>query len=113
MKSLLYPESSTLVIFRKYPKREGGEIIALFPYVPGTNDPYTCSSYMHVGQHGSADDRGVVISTKLATEAEYASLKVELESEPYNYSLRVGKRVPSDSIHVRRMELALQKAGAR
>lgn len=40
----------TKVIFRKFPD---GEVIALFPELPGTNSMLDCLNYMHVGQHGS------------------------------------------------------------
>jgi len=70
----------TKVIFRKYPD---GDILALFPEERGTNDPYTCSCYAHVGQHGSADPQHVIRSTKAAKPAEYAALKGERERIGY------------------------------
>jgi len=78
----------TKVVFRKF---DNGEIIALFPEIPGTNDVLTMSSYMHVGQHGSAH-LSVVSNTKLATEEEYSSLKNELENI-VGYNLRVSQRI--------------------
>ena len=48
------------------------------------------NSYMHVGQHGGADYKGVVQSTKLATESEYSDLKAELES--IGYDLKIVKK---------------------
>jgi hypothetical protein len=74
-------EETTDVVFKKFPVRDGGDIIALFPGVAGTNDPYTCSSYMHIGQHGSATVDLARLSR--ATEAEYASLARELRSLGY------------------------------
>ena len=41
----------TATIFRTF---KTGEVVALFPEIPGTNDPWTCLSYQHVGQHSSA-----------------------------------------------------------
>jgi hypothetical protein len=80
------PES--VVIFRKF---TSGEIIALFPQYSGsTQNRYNIMSYMHVGQH-SAADIGIVRNTKLASPAEYAPLKRELESLGYN--LIVKKRI--------------------
>ena len=38
------------VIFRKFPT---GEVIALFPELPGTNSARTCLNYMSIGQHGT------------------------------------------------------------
>jgi predicted nucleotidyltransferase len=61
-----------------------GEVIAIFPEVPGTNDPYTCGSYMHNGQHSSCDLNYVIRRSKLAKPEEYADLKNELEYIGYN-----------------------------
>lgn len=74
----------TPVIFRKWPKREGGDIIALFPTLVGTMDPYTCESYEHIGQHGSADPQGVMRRTEPTKPAEYADLMEELKSIGYD-----------------------------
>ena len=52
----------TAVIFRKYPNIRGGEVIALFPEIPGDYSGYTCSSYVHVGQ--LAYSSGMVVSTR-------------------------------------------------
>lgn len=87
------PEPITPVIFRVWPKSEGGGVIALFPTHPGTNESYTCSSYEHVGQHGSADCHGLIRRTRLAKPQEYASLKRELEGAPYHYRFKVYARV--------------------
>jgi len=64
----------TKIIFRKF---KNGEIIALFPEVPGTNNIRTCMNYMHVGQHGSGECS--VIGTKPTKPEDYASLQKELE----------------------------------
>jgi len=77
----------TKVIFRRF---TNGNIIALFPEELGTNNPATCSSYMHVGQHGACDPF-IVYNTALATPGEYAELKEELES--IGYDLDIIKRV--------------------
>lgn len=68
------------VIFRRF--NQGGEVIALFPALPGTNDPRTCLSYMHVGQHGACAVSLASVA-RLATETEAAPLKRELESLGY------------------------------
>jgi hypothetical protein len=81
-------EDPTLVVFRKWRDHYGG-IIALFPE---DVDGGFCSSYEHVGQHGDASYSGVIRQTTPATPEEYADLKRELESAPYNYDLRVVKR---------------------
>lgn len=75
------------VIFRKFPD---GDVIALFPGLPGTANANTCSSYMHVGQHGAADT-GLVRDTKPAARAEYAPLLKELRAIGYD-NLRIAKR---------------------
>ena len=72
----------TLTIFRKFKE---GEIIALFPEM---REPHgLCMSYMHLGQHGSAD-YGIIRITKPATPEEYSDLKTELESIGYNLKIR-------------------------
>lgn len=75
-----------------WPKKDGGDVIALFPTLPGsTANRYLVESYQHVGQHGSAD-MGIVHTTRLATPTQYASLKRELESAPFHYRLKVYTR---------------------
>lgn len=82
----------TPVLFRVWRGNEGG-VVALFPAELGViGDHGSCSSYMHVGQHGNASLHGVIQATRSATEAEYADLKRELESPPYGYELRVYMR---------------------
>ena len=85
------------VIFRKF---SDGEVIALFPTLPGTNDPATCQSYLHVGQHGAADV-GITGCTKLATESEYAALLLELVAIGYD-DLRIVRRFPANAWDLRR-----------
>lgn len=64
---------TTKVIFRQWPN---GDVIALFPEVPATRDGYTCQSYEHVGQHGSANLAAVIKATKPAVD--YADIAAEL-----------------------------------
>jgi hypothetical protein len=91
----------TVVIFRKWPAREGGGIIALFPYESASVvNPYVCQSYEHVGQHGAADCQGVISRTRPASPDEYAALMRELESAPYHYVFDVRKRTPRDATSV-------------
>lgn len=71
---------TTPVIFRKF---KDGSIIALFPTLPGTRDPYTCDSYMHIGQHGSASP-DIISITSPADITEYSDLLSELKSLGYN-----------------------------
>lgn len=88
--------STTKVIFRKYPD---GELVALFPELPATPDPSFCLSYSRIGQHSTATP-DLVRTTKRATESEAASLKTELER--IGYTLRVLKRFPADSYQIRK-----------
>jgi hypothetical protein len=88
-------------MFRKFPRLEGGEIIALFPDSPGTSE-YDMSSYMRVGQHGTAS-LDLVYATKPANPSEYADLKKELERA--GYRLKVVQKTPSDSMDRRRAEM--------
>ena len=90
---------STPVIFRKF--RDNGEIIAIFPTLPGTNCPNTCMSYMHVGQHGSMDVSIASIAI-LVKPSEYIHLKRELQG--LGYKLRV---ITSMCSHHRNERLAL------
>jgi hypothetical protein len=77
------------VIFRKY---RDGNVIALFPGLGGDMDGATCSSYMRIGQHGAAHLSHVMRTTLPAEEKEYAALKRELESKPFEYKFNVIKR---------------------
>lgn len=71
----------THVVFRKW--KDDGAIIALFPYIVDTQDPWSCLSYMHTGQHGGACTRHITTVTTLAKPSEYASLLKELKNVGY------------------------------
>lgn len=75
-------QKKTKVIFRKFPD---GEIIALFPELPGTNDITTCLNYMHVGQHGSG--KATCEGTKPASLIQRHILQEELEMIGYNLTI--------------------------
>ncbi len=96
---------TTPVIFRKWPESEGGDVIAIFPTELGTNDPYTSSSYEHVGQHGSADPVGLIQRTKPAKSSEYTDLLSELEGIGYD-DLKVVQKLSPDYLRIRRKKLA-------
>lgn len=100
----------TKVVFRKF--KDGGDIVAVFPRDLGTNSPYTCGSYMHVGQHGSADPNGVVSITKLATPAEYAPLARELKGLGYNLDIRT-KITYDDLLERQRLLKDMDKRAAK
>lgn len=96
----------TIVIFRIFNKANGGDVIALFPCEPGdTVNPGMCQSFMHDGQHGPATIALIEGPTRPATPEEYADLKRELESTPYEYVLDVRKRTPHDAADQRRAKL--------
>lgn len=102
----------TDVIFRKWPKSKGGDVLALFPGDPGTDNQHTCSSFQHIGQHGSADPRLCILRTQPARPDEYAALKRELESAPYNYRLSVIQRHTPKHLAARRAQLARYNGAA-
>jgi hypothetical protein len=81
----------TKVIFRKF--RGLGDVIAIFPELPGTNDNFTCMSYQHIGQHGACTPDTIISITTPVDERypEYRDLKKELES--LGYDLQVCKRL--------------------
>jgi hypothetical protein len=78
----------TIVIFRKWRKKNGGDVIALFPEIYADTTGYFCTSYEHVGQHGDADYSHVINHTTPATPAEYAELESELTSIGYNLQIQ-------------------------
>lgn len=85
---------TTRVVFRRY---SDGQIIALFPDVPWSGRLGEVASYMHIGQHGAADYRHVVATTKPATEKESAGLLNELRQVGYN-NIRVIKRIKIEKL---------------
>lgn len=89
------------VIFRKF--KDEGDIIAIFPTLPGTNDPSTCLSYQHIGQHGSC--MGTLTSvTTLAKPSEYQSLLKELRSIGYR-DLIIKKKSTHRDYLIRKAEI--------
>lgn len=84
----------TKVIFRKF--KDDGEIIAIFPEIPGDNSVFTCQSYQHVGQHGQANELLFEDDefTLLAKPKEYQDLLDELKSIGYN--LKVVEKYTDD-----------------
>jgi hypothetical protein len=92
----------TKVQFRVF--RDDNSVIAIFPEIPGdANDPYTCQSYMHVGQHGPLQAPNPL--TRPASPEEYESLKRELESAPFNYRLQVVQKISQKMHRLRREKL--------
>ena len=89
---------TTKVIF----KRLQDDVIALFPALPGTRDPYsTCMSYMHTGRHGHAST--AIFALPAAQPAEYSELQKELES--IGYTLRIAHRATRRDLIARKNAL--------
>lgn len=76
----------TIVIFRKFAPRHGGEVIALFPEIAADMSG-NMQSYMHTGQHGAASpDLGRTL--RLASPEEYAPIAAELTRLGYSLDIR-------------------------
>ena len=87
--------AKTKVVFRRWrsaPQR--GEVIALFPEVPGGSHlrPSDCLSYMHVGQHGAADPDFVVSESLPAASADSEVRALADELHNAGYDLKVVMR---------------------
>ncbi len=80
----------TPVLFRC--DHDGAHVTAVFPTIPGTNSGYDMSCFAHIGQHSSCSSDWLR-TTRPAKPEEYTALKRELESVPYNYRLKVYRRV--------------------
>ena len=84
----MYDIAPTPVLFRA--ERSGlykGEVTAVFPTLPGSNNPASFTVYAHIGQHGTGM-KGWYHETRAATEAEYADLADELERVGYLPDIR-------------------------
>ena len=61
-----------------------GEVIALWPARDaGWARGQFCQSYLHIGQHGTADYHQVIRQTRPAQYVEYANLCLELVERGY------------------------------
>lgn len=83
------------VVFRA--ERAGkfkGDVTAVFPTLPADVRGYEMTCYAHIGQHGGCSFEWYN-STRAARPDEYAALKRELESAPYEYRLKVCQRISS------------------
>lgn len=97
-------KEKTKVIFRLFK----GEVVAIFPELPGALDENTCAMYAHCGQHGTCFSAELLIkNSKPATASAYKDLKGELEFF-YGYNLKVMHRYVQ--AHARRRKLNLKKA---
>jgi len=94
----------TPVIFRTYPTGPRSAVIALFPCeAASVGQPWLCSSYEHIGQHGAADPHGVVAGTRPATRKQWQPLARELRR--LGYRLRIMQRIPRNAYDLRRAQL--------
>jgi len=108
-------EPLTVVVFRR-DREEPRDVLAVFPFDPGTADPGTCSFYVHVGQHGHGDHSAIIKQTRPANlaDADVAALRRELEG--IGYRLDVRTRVDRHQAYRRRLaEIVAQdrRAAAR
>ena len=83
--------------------RTDGGVFALFPTLPadehGVNIGHYCNAYAHVGQHGGADYRLCIRTSRPATATEGAPLVQELER--IGYRPRIIQRATA-SMHAER-----------
>lgn len=76
-------EQATPVVFR-VDRRDNRDVYALFPTLPGSNDPNTCTVYQHIGQHSGGNYHGCIASSRPARPDEYKELAKELRTLGYN-----------------------------
>jgi len=72
------------VIFREFE----GETLAIFPEMPWSRSPNECGSYARIGQHGACDPAHIIANSRPADPDKADALRRELESAPFEYSLR-------------------------
>jgi hypothetical protein len=78
----------TKTIFRKW--KSNGDVIAIFPELPGTSAWDSCLSYEHVGQHGATSWAFVQARTTPAKTEEFEALFRELKE--IGYDIQIVKR---------------------
>lgn len=83
-------ETITKVIFRRWPKKEGNDVIALFPYLEEGRG--CCLSYQRVGQHASASYFGCMRVTKPTRKNDKDVRNLFREITQRGYNLKVIKR---------------------
>jgi len=83
------PPAKDPVVIRVW-KGDPDDVFALFPTDPADNYGHFCTSYQHVGQHGSADYCHCIRNSRPATKAEARPLLIELRR--IGYRPRVLKR---------------------
>jgi hypothetical protein len=92
----------TKTLFRKFHE---GDIIALFPEIPGNSNAQTCMSYQTIGQHGSAS---VDLShcTQPAKPEEYAELLAELVKIGYDVEICTRRTLKNDRARIAELNRA-------
>jgi hypothetical protein len=93
---------ATKVMFRKW--KDDGTVEAVFPELVGTNNPSTCMSYSHIGQHSACDQNYYLGVTVPAKPKEYHDLLAELRLIGYD-DLKVVKRMTRKDYETREAEL--------
>jgi hypothetical protein len=111
------PSKYDRVILRRW-RSAPHDLIAVFPDEPGTNSPHTCSSYMHVGQHGSCDWHLAIVpqtepvrsKTVYGLPSDAAALLAELKQ--IGYHPRLVQRMPRDALSIRHNKIKAMDAAA-
>jgi hypothetical protein len=89
MKRRVQPsDEKTKVIFRRWPKKQYGEVLALFPDM--REGLGLCTSYAHIGQHSISDYHHVLRLTTPADieDGDVQALVAELTQIGYNLDVR-------------------------
>ncbi len=97
-------KEKTIVILRRF-KNERHGVLALFPCILATNDGFLCSSYVHVGQHGSADYQHCLATTTPIARNSPDALALIRELRRVGYNLDIRTRAPSDAYDQRKKAL--------
>ena len=98
-----------VVHFRRFKE---GDVIALFPYEPGTLGPTTCCSYQRMGQSGSADYTIDFLKTTSPANPEDPDVKALIdELEDIGFILETQTRAPTLTVaeSIRASKLSSQR----
>jgi hypothetical protein len=96
------------VLFRL--EEQSGEVLAIFPELPGTLRPDTCTGYAHLGQHTEVALEYIRAQTTAATPAQYRPLARELRQR--GYRLRIRQRISPQMHRARQAAIARWRAPA-
>jgi hypothetical protein len=91
------------VIFRIEGTGRNESVVALFPRLAATYDPWFCTCYAHLGQHATADPRYMRL-TRPASPKQYRELARELRGR--GYRVHVGHRFTRADLEERRRQVA-------